>query len=120
MVCAPKLKATVPYHTVGAGGGHAPDIIRIAGERNVLPSSTNPTRPFTINTVAEHLDMIMVAHHLNPNVPTDLRFAESRVRPSTMAAESVLQDLGALSVMMLRRWAVSERSSSAPGRPRTS
>ena len=87
------------YHTEGAGGGHAPDIIRIAGERNVLPSSTNPTRPFTINTVAEHLDMIMVAHHLNPNIPADLRFAESRVRPSTMAAESVLQDMGALSVM---------------------
>ncbi|WP_447985483.1 urease subunit alpha [Nitrospira sp. Nam74] len=87
------------YHTEGAGGGHAPDIIRIAGERNVLPSSTNPTRPFTINTAAEHLDMIMVAHHLNPNIKTDLQFAESRVRPSTMAAESILQDLGALSVM---------------------
>ena len=87
------------YHTEGAGGGHAPDIIRIAAERNVLPSSTNPTRPFTINTAAEHLDMIMVAHHLNPNVRTDLQFAESRVRPSTMAAEGVLQDLGAISAM---------------------
>jgi urease subunit alpha len=87
------------YHTEGAGGGHAPDIIRIAGERHVLPASTNPTRPFTGNTAAEHLDMIMVAHHLNPNVETDLKFAESRVRPSTMAAESILQDMGAISVM---------------------
>jgi hypothetical protein len=83
----------------GTGGGHAPDIIRIAGERHVLPAWTNPTRPFTVNTAAEHLDMIMVAHHLNPNVETDLKFAESRVRPSTMAAESILQDMGAISVM---------------------
>ncbi|HET7054817.1 MAG TPA: urease subunit alpha [Thermomicrobiales bacterium] len=87
------------YHTEGAGGGHAPDIIRIAGEPNVLPSSTNPTRPFTRNTVAEHLDMVMVAHQLNPNVPNDLAFAESRVRPTTIAAEDVLQDMGAISVM---------------------
>jgi urease subunit alpha len=87
------------YHTEGAGGGHAPDIIRIAGEANVLPASTNPTRPFTRNTVAEHLDMVMVAHHLNPQVPNDLAFAESRVRPTTIAAEDVLQDLGALSIM---------------------
>ncbi len=87
------------YHTEGAGGGHAPDIIRIAGEPYVLPASTNPTRPFTHNTVAEHLDMVMVAHHLNPEVPNDLAFAESRVRPTTIAAEDVLQDLGALSIM---------------------
>jgi urease subunit alpha len=87
------------FHTEGAGGGHAPDIIRIAGEPNVLPASTNPTRPFTHNTVAEHLDMVMVAHHLNPQVPNDLAFAESRVRPGTIAAEDVLQDLGALSIM---------------------
>jgi len=87
------------YHTEGAGGGHAPDIIRIAGEPHVLPASTNPTRPFTHNTVAEHLDMVMVAHHLNPRVPNDLAFAESRVRPATIAAEDVLQDLGALSIM---------------------
>ena len=87
------------YHTEGAGGGHAPDIIRIAGESYVLPASTNPTRPFTHNTVAEHLDMVMVAHHLNPQVPNDLAFAESRVRPTTIAAEDVLQDLGALSIM---------------------
>ncbi len=87
------------YHTEGAGGGHAPDIIRIAGERHVLPASTNPTRPFTVNTVDEALDMVMVAHHLNPQIPNDLAFAESRVRASTIAAEDVLQDLGALSIM---------------------
>lgn len=87
------------YHTEGAGGGHAPDIIRIAAESNVLPASTNPTRPFTVNTVDEHLDMVMVAHHLNPQVPNDLAFAESRVRAGTIAAEDVLQDIGALSIM---------------------
>lgn len=87
------------FHTEGAGGGHAPDIIRIAAEPYVLPASTNPTRPYTHNTVAEHLDMVMVAHHLNPQVPNDLAFAESRVRPTTIAAEDVLQDLGALSIM---------------------
>jgi urease subunit alpha len=86
------------FHTEGAGGGHAPDIIRIASEPNVLPASTNPTRPFTVNTVDEHLDMVMVAHHLNPQVPNDLAFAESRVRAGTIAAEDVLQDLGALSI----------------------
>ncbi|HEY9098025.1 MAG TPA: urease subunit alpha [Thiobacillus sp.] len=87
------------FHTEGAGGGHAPDIIRIAGERNVLPASTNPTRPYTRNTVDEHLDMVMVAHHLNPRVPNDLAFAESRVRAGTIAAEDVLQDIGAISIM---------------------
>lgn len=87
------------FHTEGAGGGHAPDIIRIAAEHNVLPASTNPTRPFTVNTVDEHLDMVMVAHHLNPQVPNDLAFAESRVRAGTIAAEDVLQDLGAISIM---------------------
>lgn len=87
------------FHTEGAGGGHAPDIIRIAAEANVLPASTNPTRPFTHNTVDEHLDMVMVAHHLNPDVPNDLAFAESRVRASTIAAEDTLQDMGALSIM---------------------
>ncbi|WP_417605867.1 urease subunit alpha [Primorskyibacter flagellatus] len=87
------------FHTEGAGGGHAPDIISIAGERNVLPASTNPTRPFTKNTVAEHLDMVMVAHHLNPQVPNDLAFAESRVRAGTIAAEDILQDMGAISIM---------------------
>ncbi|PZS27839.1 MAG: urease subunit alpha [Pseudonocardiales bacterium] len=87
------------YHTEGAGGGHAPDIIRVAGEANVLPSSTNPTRPHTVNTLAEHLDMLMVCHHLNPTVPEDLAFAESRIRPSTIAAEDVLHDLGAISMI---------------------
>ncbi len=85
-------------HTEGAGGGHAPDIIRVASEPNVLPSSTNPTRPYTINTLAEHLDMLMVCHHLSPNVPEDVAFAESRIRPETMAAEDVLHDLGVLSM----------------------
>jgi len=92
-------RAIHAYHTEGAGGGHAPDIIRVAGEPNVLPSSTNPTRPFTVNTIDEHLDMLMVCHHLNPAVPEDLAFAESRIRPSTIAAEDVLHDLGAISMI---------------------
>ncbi|MDV3133172.1 urease subunit alpha [Mycobacterium sp. 29Ha] len=87
------------YHTEGAGGGHAPDIIRVAAEPYVLPSSTNPTRPHTINTLDEHLDMLMVCHHLNPSVPEDLAFAESRIRPSTMAAEDLLHDIGAISMI---------------------
>jgi urease subunit alpha len=87
------------YHTEGAGGGHAPDIITVAGQPHVLPSSTNPTRPYTRNTLAEHLDMLMVCHHLNPTVPEDLAFAESRIRPSTMAAEDLLHDLGAISII---------------------
>lgn len=87
------------YHTEGAGGGHAPDIIRICGEPNVIPSSTNPTKPFTINTLDEHLDMLMVCHHLNPNIPEDVAFAESRIRGETIAAEDILQDLGAISIM---------------------
>jgi urease subunit alpha len=87
------------YHTEGAGGGHAPDIMTVASYANVLPSSTNPTRPHTVNTVAEHLDMLMVCHHLNPAVPEDLAFAESRIRPSTIAAEDVLHDMGAISII---------------------
>ena len=87
------------YHTEGAGGGHAPDIMKIAGEKNVLPSSTNPTRPFTVNTLSEHLDMMMVCHHLNPSVPEDVSFAESRIRGETIAAEDVLHDIGAISMM---------------------
>ncbi|GAB2650518.1 urease subunit alpha [Saccharopolyspora gloriosae] len=87
------------YHAEGAGGGHAPDIIRVAAAANVLPSSTNPTRPHTVNTIDEHLDMLMVCHHLNPAVPEDLAFAESRIRPSTIAAEDVLHDLGAISMI---------------------
>ena len=87
------------YHTEGAGGGHAPDVITVASHPNVLPSSTNPTRPHTVNTLDEHLDMLMVCHHLNPAVPEDLAFAESRIRPSTIAAEDVLHDLGAISMI---------------------
>src|SRR5262244_1286134 len=87
------------YHTEGAGGGHAPDIIRLCGEANVLPSSTNPTMPFTRNTLDEHLDMLMVCHHLSPRVAEDVAFADSRIRPETIAAEDVLHDLGAISMM---------------------
>ncbi|RSK32418.1 urease subunit alpha [Hymenobacter metallilatus] len=87
------------YHTEGAGGGHAPDIIKICGEPNVIPSSTNPTRPFTKNTIDEHLDMLMVCHHLDRNIPEDVAFAESRIRGETIAAEDVLHDLGALSII---------------------
>lgn len=87
------------YHTEGAGGGHAPDIIRIASFPYILPSSTNPTRPYTINTIAEHLDMLMVCHHLNPRAPEDVAFAESRIRPETIAAEDILHDLGVFSMI---------------------
>ncbi|WP_196279492.1 urease subunit alpha [Catellatospora vulcania] len=92
-------RAIHSYHTEGAGGGHAPDIITVASLPNILPSSTNPTRPYTRNTLAEHLDMLMVCHHLNAAVPEDLAFAESRIRPSTMAAEDLLHDLGAISII---------------------
>src|SRR5258706_788521 len=87
------------FHTEGAGGGHAPDIIKVCGLPNVLPSSTNPTRPFTINTVDEHLDMLMVCHHLSPRIPEDVAFAESRIRRETIAAEDILHDLGAFSMI---------------------
>lgn len=87
------------YHTEGAGGGHAPDIIRVAGEMNCLPSSTNPTNPFTVNTFDEHLDMTMVCHHLSPSIPEDVAFAESRIRAQTIAAEDILHDLGAISML---------------------
>jgi urease subunit alpha len=87
------------YHTEGAGGGHAPDIIKVCGEANCLPSSTNPTMPFTLNTLDEHLDMLMVCHHLSPSIPEDVAFAESRIRAETIAAEDVLHDLGAISMM---------------------
>jgi urease subunit alpha len=92
-------RAIHTYHTEGAGGGHAPDIIAIASHPNILPSSTNPTRPYTVNTIAEHLDMLMVCHHLNPQVPEDVAFAESRIRPETIAAEDILHDLGVLSML---------------------
>ncbi|MEY2553117.1 MAG: urease subunit alpha [Ilumatobacteraceae bacterium] len=98
-LAAIKGRSIHTYHTEGAGGGHAPDIITVASHPNVLPSSTNPTRPHTINTLAEHLDMLMVCHHLNPTIPEDLAFAESRIRPSTIAAEDVLHDMGAISII---------------------
>jgi urease subunit alpha len=125
------------YHTEGAGGGHAPDIITVASVPHVLPSSTNPTRPHTVNTLDEHLDMLMVCHHLNPAVPEDLAFAESRIRPSTIAAEDVLHDLGAISMIgsdsqamgrvgevILRTWqtahVMKRRFGALPGDPPTS
>lgn len=98
-VAAINGRAIHTYHTEGAGGGHAPDIIRIASFPNILPSSTNPTRPYTTNTIAEHLDMLMVCHHLNPQVPEDVAFAESRIRPETIAAEDILHDMGVLSML---------------------
>ena len=98
-IAAFKGRTIHAFHTEGAGGGHAPDIIRIASLPNVLPSSTNPTRPYTINTVAEHLDMLMVCHHLNPRIPEDIAFAESRIRKETIAAEDILHDLGVFSMM---------------------
>ena len=98
-LAAIKGRSIHAYHTEGAGGGHAPDIITVASHPNVLPSSTNPTRPHTVNTLDEHLDMLMVCHHLNPSVPEDLAFAESRIRPSTIAAEDLLHDIGAISMI---------------------
>jgi urease subunit alpha len=87
------------FHSEGAGGGHAPDIIKVVGEPNILPASTNPTRPYTVNTIDEHLDMVMVCHHLDPRIPEDVAFAESRIRPETIAAEDIFHDLGGISIM---------------------
>jgi len=98
-VKAMKGRSIATYHTEGAGGGHAPDIMRVCGEPNVLPSSTNPTMPYTVNTIAEHLDMLMVCHHLDPAIAEDVAFAESRIRKETIAAEDILHDLGAFSMM---------------------
>jgi urease subunit alpha len=98
-IAAFKGRTIHAFHTEGAGGGHAPDIIRVAGEPNVLPSSTNPTRPYTVNTLDEHLDMLLVCHHLDPRIPEDIAFAESRIRKETIAAEDILHDLGALSMI---------------------
>jgi urease subunit alpha len=98
-IAAFKDRTIHTYHTEGAGGGHAPDIIKAAGLPNVLPSSTNPTRPYTVNTVDEHLDMLMVCHHLSPSIPEDVAFAESRIRRETIAAEDILHDLGAFSMI---------------------
>jgi urease subunit alpha len=98
-IAAFKGRTIHTYHSEGAGGGHAPDILRVCAEPNVLPSSTNPTMPYTVNTLDEHLDMLLVCHHLNPQAPEDVAFAESRIRPETMAAEDVLHDMGAISMM---------------------
>jgi len=98
-ITAFKHRVIHTYHTEGAGGGHAPDIIKVCGESNVLPSSTNPTRPYTVNTLDEHLDMLMVCHHLDPDIPEDVAFAESRIRRETIAAEDILHDLGAFSMI---------------------
>ncbi|BCG91634.1 urease subunit alpha [Mesorhizobium sp. 131-2-1] len=98
-VAAIKGRTIHAFHTEGAGGGHAPDIIKVCGLPNVIPSSTNPTRPYTVNTLAEHLDMLMVCHHLSPSIPEDIAFAESRIRKETIAAEDILHDLGAFSII---------------------
>jgi urease subunit alpha len=98
-IAAFKGRTIHTYHSEGAGGGHAPDILKVCGEANVLPSSTNPTRPFTVNTLDEHLDMLMVCHHLDKNLPEDVAFAESRIRGETIAAEDILHDLGAISMI---------------------
>ena len=98
-VAAFKGRTIHAFHTEGAGGGHAPDIIKVCGEANVIPSSTNPTRPYTVNTLDEHLDMLMVCHHLDPSIPEDIAFAESRIRKETIAAEDILHDLGAFSII---------------------
>ena len=117
------------YHTEGAGGGHAPDILKVVGMENILPSSTNPTNPYTINTLEEHLDMIMTCHHLNPNVPEDVAFADSRIRGETIAAEDVLHDMGAISMLgsdsqgmgrvgesILRTWQLAAKNKAQRGR----
>ncbi|MBE3552219.1 MAG: urease subunit alpha [Kyrpidia tusciae] len=128
-IAAFKGRTIHTYHTEGAGGGHAPDILRLAGEANVLPSSTNPTRPFTVNTIEEHLDMLMVCHHLDSRIPEDVAFADSRIRPETIAAEDILHDLGALSMMssdsqamgrvgevVLRTWQTADKMKRQRGR----
>ena len=117
------------FHTEGAGGGHAPDIIKVCGLPNVLPSSTNPTRPYTVNTVAEHLDMLMVCHHLDPSIPEDIAFADSRIRKETIAAEDILHDLGAFSIIasdsqamgrvgevLIRTWQTADKMKKQRGR----
>ncbi|RZI71044.1 MAG: urease subunit alpha [Variovorax sp.] len=98
-IAATKGRGLCAFHTEGAGGGHAPDILRVVGEENFLPSSTNPTMPYTVNTLDEHVDMLMVCHHLDPSIPEDLAFAESRIRKETIAAEDILHDMGAISMM---------------------
>jgi urease subunit alpha len=130
-IAAFKGRTIHAFHTEGAGGGHAPDIIKVAGLPNVLPSSTNPTRPFTKNTIDEHLDMLMVCHHLDPSIAEDLAFAESRIRKETIAAEDILHDLGALSMMssdsqamgrlgevIIRTWQTADKMKKQRGRLR--
>ena len=129
-IAAFKGRTIHAFHTEGAGGGHAPDIIKVAGLKNVLPSSTNPTRPFTVNTIDEHLDMLMVCHHLDPSIAEDLAFAESRIRKETIAAEDILHDLGALSMMssdsqamgrvgevIIRTWQTADKMKKQRGAP---
>jgi urease subunit alpha len=128
-IAAIKGRTIHAYHTEGAGGGHAPDIIKVAGLPNVIPSSTNPTRPYTVNTIAEHLDMLMVCHHLSPSIPEDIAFAESRIRKETIAAEDILHDLGAFSIIssdsqamgrvgevLIRTWQTAHKMKSQRGR----
>ncbi len=128
-VAAMKGRTIHAFHTEGAGGGHAPDIIKICGDPNVLPSSTNPTRPFTINTVEEHLDMLMVCHHLDKSIPEDVAFAESRIRHETIAAEDILHDMGAFSIIasdsqamgrvgevLIRTWQTADKMKKQRGR----
>ncbi len=128
-IAAFKGRTIHAFHTEGAGGGHAPDIIKVCGELNVLPSSTNPTRPFTVNTIDEHLDMLMVCHHLDPKIPEDLAFAESRIRRETIAAEDILHDLGAFSMIasdsqamgrvgevLIRTWQTADKMKKQRGR----
>ncbi len=128
-VAAMKGRTIHAFHTEGAGGGHAPDIIRICGDANVLPSSTNPTRPFTVNTLEEHLDMLMVCHHLSKSIPEDIAFAESRIRRETIAAEDILHDMGAFSIIasdsqamgrvgevLIRTWQTADKMKKQRGR----
>ncbi|MBL4907557.1 MAG: urease subunit alpha [Sneathiella sp.] len=128
-IAAFKGRTIHAFHTEGAGGGHAPDIIRLVGEENVIPSSTNPTRPFTVNTIEEHLDMLMVCHHLDPNIPEDVAFAESRIRKETIAAEDILHDMGAFSIIssdsqamgrvgevLIRTWQTADKMKKQRGR----
>ncbi|MBL1404638.1 MAG: urease subunit alpha, partial [Rhizobiales bacterium] len=128
-VSAFKNRTIHAFHTEGAGGGHAPDIIKICGQQNVIPSSTNPTRPYTVNTLEEHLDMLMVCHHLDANIPEDIAFAESRIRKETIAAEDILHDLGAFSIIasdsqamgrvgevLIRTWQTADKMKKQRGR----
>jgi urease subunit alpha len=128
-IAAIKGRTIHAFHTEGAGGGHAPDIIKVVAFENVIPSSTNPTRPYTRNTIAEHLDMLMVCHHLSPNIPEDVAFAESRIRKETIAAEDILHDMGAFSIIssdsqamgrvgevLIRTWQTADKMKKQRGR----